>query len=1079
MSRSRTFAGGACLLVAVLTLAWPGVDGARAATQTYSTPGSYSFTVPLGVTDIYVTAVGAAGGDCYQAAGGRGASISANVPVTPGDQLFVGVGGPGVGGGGFCPTNGTGGTGGGGPGGSGGQPNAAGGGGGGRSAVGPGAMSPDFSSLLVVAAGGGGAVYRKAGGDAGAPGIGGTGGAGGAGTQSAGGAGGNGYAGGTAGTIGAALTGGAGGTPSAGGGGGGYYGGGGGGGSPLGSGSGGGGSSFAAVGARLVTGPAPTSGAPGVTITFNSPTAAIASPASGGTYLKGDVVATSFSCAEAADGPGLASCNDSHGTTTAGGGAGTLDTSVPGVRTYSVTATSTDGLIGTDAISYTVVGSPTAAITPDSGHSYLLGQTAPTTFSCTEALGGPGMSSCDDSNGVTTVNGGSGTLDTSTLGTHTYTVTATSQTGFTGTKTITYRVGPPPTATIYFVVSGHSYALGQTVPVSFSCTEGAGGPGLASCVDSNGLSSDHSSDGALDTSSLGGHTYTVTATSKGGLTGTASVDYTVLPPGPGAWGATGSMATARFDQTATLLPDGRVLVVGGRDLAFKIVASAELYDPATGTWTTAASPGAARFGHTATLLPSGKVLVAGGRGAGATSAELYDPAAGAWTATGSLTTGRSGHTATLLAGGKVLVAGGADVNNRAVAGAELYDPGTGIWTATGSLAAARSFHTATLLPDGHVLVTGGDFAADAELYDPSAGTWSATGSLARMRINHSATLLPDGRVLVAGGQGPASDGPAELYDPTTGTWSPTGAFGTPRDSQAATLLPNGKVLVTGGRHPSLKSLGSAELYDPSTGTWNATASPASSAFGNTATLLPDGMVLDTGGAYSKGYDPPLDPNGIPSRVYAEAELYDPGYPGSTTPPAITGTPSEAQLLSASTGAWTHEPGAFAYQWKLCDGAGGGCNAIAGATTATYALRTSDVGHTVRVAVAATNPVGTRTALSARTAPVAAKPVATPTPTPVPLARPVLSHVSLKRAALKLTLSAPATVKVVVNRCKPKPSRRCPKKVKTFTFAARAGTSAFKLKLSKLKPGRYVAFVTARNAGGSSRKATINFTIKRS
>ena len=129
------------------------------------------------------------------------------------------------------------------------------------------------------------------------------------------------------------------------------------------------------------------------------------------------------------------------------------------------------------------------------------------------------------------------------------------------------------------------------------------------------------------------------------------------------WIPTGSMATARYFYTATLLPNGQVLVAGG--FIFVSFRSAELYDPATGLWTATDSMAQGRGFFTATLLPNGQVLVAGGyndtNGSDLASAELYDPATGLWTATGSMATKRSDHTATLLPNGQVLVAGG---NNR-------------------------------------------------------------------------------------------------------------------------------------------------------------------------------------------------------------------------------------------------------------------------------------------------------------------------------------------------------------------------------------------------------------------------------
>src|SRR5438034_4687734 len=120
------------------------------------------------------------------------------------------------------------------------------------------------------------------------------------------------------------------------------------------------------------------------------------------------------------------------------------------------------------------------------------------------------------------------------------------------------------------------------------------------------------------------------------------------------WVATGNLNVARSGHTATLLPDGTVLVAGGLYSYGGVPESAELYDPAAGSWTRTGDEACAAWWYrTATLLSNGKVLVAG-----RLCAELYDPSTGTWTRTGDMIGWRSGHTASRLADGRVLVAGG-------------------------------------------------------------------------------------------------------------------------------------------------------------------------------------------------------------------------------------------------------------------------------------------------------------------------------------------------------------------------------------------------------------------------------------
>ena len=326
------------------------------------------------------------------------------------------------------------------------------------------------------------------------------------------------------------------------------------------------------------------------------------------------------------------------------------------------------------------------------------------------------------------------------------------------------------------------------------------------------------------------------------------------------WSATGPMQAPHEQHPATLLSNGKVLVVGTLACGPNCYsgAAAELFDPASGTWALATSPRLPRFNHIAEALPNGKALVAGGYltpGVLTTTAELYDPVTETWSNTGSLTTPRQFHRSARLPNGQVLVAGGLGMDWQPVASAELYDPQSGRWSSANSMNFPRFGHSVTALADGRVLVVGGQSSNNAssqlldsaEIYNPSTNIWSPVPPLGQAREAHRAVLLPSGQVLVAGGES-AIDclATAQLYDPVNNTWTSTGPMNSKRAIFTLTLLPSGKVLAAAGTDCS-GALSSAEIYDPNTGTWSAAGNLVHSRWFQSATVLLNGKVLIAGG----------------------------------------------------------------------------------------------------------------------------------------------------------------------------------------------------------------------------------------
>jgi Kelch motif len=199
------------------------------------------------------------------------------------------------------------------------------------------------------------------------------------------------------------------------------------------------------------------------------------------------------------------------------------------------------------------------------------------------------------------------------------------------------------------------------------------------------------------------------------LAGPSASPLPAAGPG-GAWIATGTMGTPRFEHAAVRLLDGRVLVIGGSSDDTN-PATAELYDPASGTWSATGNMLKPRYGFPPTLLLDGRVLVGDTDDPRAdvplTGAEVYDPASGTWSSAGMVSTTEEwgGLTATVLRDGNVLVAG--------QAGAKLYDPDSGTWSATGKMITPRGGHTASCCATARCSRRAGTTVATAQCTRPS------------------------------------------------------------------------------------------------------------------------------------------------------------------------------------------------------------------------------------------------------------------------------------------------------------------------------------------------------------------------
>lgn len=236
----------------------------------------------------------------------------------------------------------------------------------------------------------------------------------------------------------------------------------------------------------------------------------------------------------------------------------------------------------------------------------------------------------------------------------------------------------------------------------------------------------------------------------------------------------GEVLGVRAAHTATLLGDGRVLVVGGLTRAVTyhdgdfhneqhFLKSIEVYDPQTkSSRPFARTLFIARRGHTATLLDDGRVLIVGGTGRPRT--EVIDVAGGTVEWGPPLATPREDHRITRLADGRYLVTGGSAARGKSLDTAEILDAGgTRFRMLENHMQRQREDHTADLLGDGRVLITGGEDNAagegrrdlvldDVEVFDPKTESFTKLRPLSIPRDDHRSSVLAERVVLVTGGE---------------------------------------------------------------------------------------------------------------------------------------------------------------------------------------------------------------------------------------------------------------------------------------------------------------------------------------
>jgi hypothetical protein len=330
-----------------------------------------------------------------------------------------------------------------------------------------------------------------------------------------------------------------------------------------------------------------------------------------------------------------------------------------------------------------------------------------------------------------------------------------------------------------------------------------------------------------------------------------------------AFEPTGQLQVPRYSHTATTLQNGNVVVIGGatsfpREYQFAAVTGlAEVYHPASLSFSPSGTMLVPRWQHTATLLPDGKVLVTGGgdgNGNSVTQAELYDPASGSFTAAGTSMAFTDSSSAIVLTQpgvpAEVLVFGGSSSNQT-----QIWSEASRSFSAGPEMVTMQnSFPAPVLNGSGDDVIAGGVDSsgptARVQVFSPASRSFQSADSLERQRVGLTLTRLSSGALLAAGGA-LNSMPTAELEAGGASSWQLlSGGSGCPGGSgcmqdfrryHTATLLPDGTVFLAGGSNADNVPVPTTEIFTPATGQFTAGPIDSPQAF-HTANFISSSMT---------------------------------------------------------------------------------------------------------------------------------------------------------------------------------------------------------------------------------------------